>query len=109
MSIPKRVFSSLAFLCLTLTTIHATTTTEHLYTLGGPNGNTLKTYSVSKTNALAKKLGTTVLPAKYLIQVFRAPIAPFLYVLGFLYDGSEHIWTYKVNASGVPIGIQYRT
>jgi hypothetical protein len=99
--------SSILFLCLSLPS-YAISTTELLYTLGSypsdDDSSRVTVYSINKTTAVATALGHFTVPALYNIYVFHAPTAPFLYVLGFLNDNTEHIWTYKLNASGVPIG-----
>jgi hypothetical protein len=81
MSVPKRAIGSAVFLCLCTILSNAT---EHLYTVGGDRSNTVYAYSVNPTTAATKLLGRTVTPAVHSIQVFRAPTAPFLYVLGYL-------------------------
>jgi hypothetical protein len=97
MNIPKRVFSSLAFLCLALSTIHAS---ELLYTLG--SNNIVKVYSVNSTTAATKMIGSVKLPSSYGAQIVRTANTPFLYAFGFNPSNQEFLWTYKLNASGVP-------
>jgi hypothetical protein len=96
MSIPKRAIGSAVFLCLALSTIHAS---ELLYTVGG---NTVKVYSVNSTTAATKLIGSVKLPSAHGSQIFRTVNTPFLYAFGFNAANQEFIWTYKLNASGVP-------
>jgi hypothetical protein len=96
MSIPKRAIGSAVFLCLALSTIHAS---ELLYTVGG---NTVKVYTVSPTTAATKLIGSVKLPSSHGAQITRTVNTPFLYAFGFNAANQEFIWTYKLNASGVP-------
>jgi 6-phosphogluconolactonase (cycloisomerase 2 family) len=100
MGILKQAFSSLAFLCLTLTTSLAATTTEFLYIL--ENHNKLVAYSVNSTTAKPTQLGHISLVASDPIAVVHAPSSPFLYVIGFKSKTKEFIWTYSINAKGIP-------
>src|SRR5580704_827820 len=99
MSIPKRAIGSVVFLCLFTILSHATT--ELLYTVGV---NTIKVYSVNSTTAATKMIGSVKLPSSssYVAQISRTVNTPFLYVFGFNSSGSEFLWTYKLNALGVP-------
>jgi hypothetical protein len=96
MSILKWALSSLAFLCLTLTTSFAAT--ELLYVQEGQN---IITYSVNNTTAVTKKLGTlsTAYSVESPITVYRS--GSFLYVLGFS-PAQEYFTVYSLTASGVP-------
>jgi hypothetical protein len=96
MSIPKRAIGSAVFLCLALSTIHAS---ELLYTLGG---NIVKVYSVNSTTAATKLIGSVKLPSSHGAQITRTVNTPFLYAFGFNLSNQEFLWTYKLNASGVP-------
>jgi hypothetical protein len=96
MNLVKRAVGPVVFLCLALSTIHAS---ELLYTEGG---NTVKVYSVNSTTAATKLIGSVKLPAASESQITRTVNTPFLYAFGFNSSGSEFIWTYKLNASGVP-------
>jgi hypothetical protein len=98
-SLRSVLLSVVSLLCLS--SLSYTATSELLYTL---SSNNLTTYSVNKTTAVTTVLGRTKLPPAYRAQIFHAPHAPFLYVLGFLSDNTENLWTYKLNASGVPVG-----
>jgi hypothetical protein len=96
MSIPKRAIGSAVFLCLALSTIHAS---ELLYTVGG---NTVKVYSVNSTTAVTKLIGSVKLPSSHGAQITRTVNTPFLYAFGFNSSNQEFLWTYKLNAFGVP-------
>ncbi len=96
MNIVKRALGSLTFLCLALSSIHAS---ELLYTLGN---NIVKVYSVNSTTAATKMLGQITLPSSYLDQIVRTANTPFLYAFGFVSPSQEFLWTYKLNALGVP-------
>jgi hypothetical protein len=64
---------------------------------------------VNTTTAVVTFLGqTTIKPASF-VRISRVPTAPFLYVLGFTNSGQEFIWTYKLNAAGVPVGKPIQT
>jgi hypothetical protein len=89
MSIPKRAIGSALFLCLALSTIHAS---ELLYTVGG-SINTVKVYSVSSTTAATKLIGSVKLPSTHASQIFRTVNTPFLYAFGFNAANQEFIWT----------------
>jgi hypothetical protein len=103
MNIVKRALGSLAFVCLALSTIHAS---ELLYTLGG---NTVKVYSVNSTTAATKMLGQITLPSSYGAQIVRTANTPFLYAFGFNPSNQEFLWTYKLNVLGVPGAIPIQT
>ena len=67
-------------------------------------GHNLITYSVSPTSAIATKLDSLYLNASpaYPIQIFHAPSAPFLYILGFTSATEEYFWVHAVGSDGVP-------
>jgi hypothetical protein len=101
MSILKRALSSLAFLCLALSS-YASTPNQLLYV---QEGTSLATYNVNPKTAVAKKLASFYLSAMeaYPIQVFHSPTAPYIYVLGFESATDEYFWVYKTTTAGVPI------
>jgi hypothetical protein len=67
-------------------------------------GKSLLSYSVSRTTGVATKLGSVRLAASpsYPIQIFHAPTAPYLYVLGFTAANKEYFWVYGTTSGGVP-------
>jgi hypothetical protein len=66
------------------------------------DGHNLITYSV--TSGSATKLGTLFMNAStdFPIQVFHAPKAPFLYILGFTSATDEYFWVHATTSAGVP-------
>jgi hypothetical protein len=96
MNFVKRALGSAVFLCLALSTIHAS---ELLYTL---DNGIVKVYTVNSTTAATKMIGSVKLPSSHGAQISRTVNTPFLYALGFNSSNQEFIWTYKLNASGVP-------
>jgi hypothetical protein len=92
---------SLSLLAWSLPCYSATSPKQLVYVQDGHN---LITYSVSRTTAAATKLGSLPLDASpsYPIQIFHAPTAPFLYILGFTSATQEYFWVYATTPGGVP-------
>jgi hypothetical protein len=102
MSTSRRVLGFTTLFCLTLSLLSISSdaaTTELLYVQEGHNVITYKVTSASVTQLGALHLSAS--PA-FPIQIFHAPNAPFLYVLGFTSTSKEYFWVYATNSTGVP-------
>lgn len=78
-----------------------------MYVQDGPTLQTLTTYSVDPTTAVATKLGSLYIHAMpydalHTVHIFRAPKAPFLYILGYTSATEEYIWVHALTPEGVP-------
>lgn len=73
------------------------------------DGHNLITYSV--TSGSVAQLGTLHMNAStnFPIQIFHAPNAPFLYVLGFTSATNEYFWVHATTAAGVPTASPIQT
>jgi len=74
-------------------------TSDVLYVQDGHN---LVTYAVNYKSVT--KLGALYINASpdYPIQIFHAPSAPFLYILGFTSANEEYFWAHATTPQGVP-------
>jgi hypothetical protein len=89
----------LSVMLLALSITCSAATTDLLYVQEGHNVITYKVTSTAVT-----QLGTLHVSAStaFPIQIFHAPKAPFLYVLGFTSTTQEYFWVYATSSTGVP-------